>query len=106
MSVMTLSRDKWKKFKEANELSKSSFFNKTNVGPHIAAFKRRWRQARKVRTEEPDDLLHQGRRFEKGLPEIHCSQGNERRIEGPGESQLEGMEQGARVGRPRPGKTE
>ena len=33
MSVMTLSRDKWKKFKEANELSKSSFFNKADVRP-------------------------------------------------------------------------
>ena len=40
MSVMTLNRDKWKKFKEANDLSKSSFFNKADVGPHIDSFQK------------------------------------------------------------------
>jgi hypothetical protein len=40
MSVMTLNRDKWKKFKEDNNLSKSSFFSKADVGPHIDSFQK------------------------------------------------------------------
>ncbi len=40
MSVMTLNRDKWKKFKEDNNLSKSSFFNKADVGPTIDKFQK------------------------------------------------------------------
>ena len=31
----TLTRDAWKKFKTDNDLSKSSIFNKADVGPHI-----------------------------------------------------------------------
>jgi hypothetical protein len=31
----TLTRDAWKKFKTDNNLSKSSVFNKADVGPHI-----------------------------------------------------------------------
>ena len=31
----TLTRDAWKKFKADNNLSKSSVFNKADVGPHI-----------------------------------------------------------------------
>jgi hypothetical protein len=40
MSVLTLNRDQWKKFKETNNLSKSSFFNKADVGPQIDKFQK------------------------------------------------------------------
>src|SRR5262245_51991975 len=33
--AFTLTRDAWKKFKADNNLSKSSVFNKADVGPHI-----------------------------------------------------------------------
>jgi hypothetical protein len=33
--AFTLTRDAWKKFKTDNNLSKSSAFNKADVGPHI-----------------------------------------------------------------------
>lgn len=38
MGVLTLDRDKWKQFKEANGFSKSSFFKKADVGPTIDKF--------------------------------------------------------------------
>ena len=38
MSVLTLTRAKWKTFKTDNNLSKSSLFNKADVGPSIDAF--------------------------------------------------------------------
>lgn len=40
MGVLTLNRDAWKKFKETNNLSKSSFFNKADVGPSIDSFQK------------------------------------------------------------------
>ncbi|HEX4000661.1 MAG TPA: hypothetical protein VHX65_19085 [Pirellulales bacterium] len=40
MHVLTLTRDKWKTFKEKNNLSKSSFFSKADVGPHIDSFQK------------------------------------------------------------------
>lgn len=38
MSVLELDRDKWKQFKTDNNLSKSSFFKKADVGPTIDKF--------------------------------------------------------------------
>lgn len=38
MTVFTLSRNTWKKFKTDNDLSKSSFFKKADVGPTIEKF--------------------------------------------------------------------
>jgi len=38
VSVLTLDRDKWKQFKTDNNLSKSSFFKKADVGPTIDKF--------------------------------------------------------------------
>lgn len=38
MSVLTLDREKWKQFKTDNDLSKSSFFKKADVGPTIDKF--------------------------------------------------------------------
>jgi len=40
--AFTLTRDAWKKFKTDNNLSKSSFFSKADVGPSIDAF---WKAA-------------------------------------------------------------
>lgn len=40
MSVLTLTRDKWKRFKEDNNLSKSSFFKKADVGPQLDKFQK------------------------------------------------------------------
>jgi hypothetical protein len=38
MAVLDLTRAKWKQFKADNNLSKSSFFNKADVGPTIEEF--------------------------------------------------------------------
>ncbi len=38
MSVLDLDREKWKQFKTDNNLSKSSFFKKADVGPTIDKF--------------------------------------------------------------------
>ncbi|AMV33500.1 hypothetical protein VN12_15340 [Pirellula sp. SH-Sr6A] len=40
MSVLTLTRDKWRKFKDENNLSKSSFFKKADVGPQLEKFQK------------------------------------------------------------------
>ncbi len=47
MSVMTLDRDKWKKFKTANNLSKSSVFKKADVGPLIEKFQKSVNECKK-----------------------------------------------------------
>ncbi len=40
MSSFTLTRAKWRQFKDDNNLSKSSFFKKADVGPHIDSFQK------------------------------------------------------------------
>ncbi|XZE32885.1 hypothetical protein SH501x_003651 [Pirellulaceae bacterium SH501] len=40
MSVLTLTREKWKRFKQDNNLSKSSFFKKADVGPQLDKFQK------------------------------------------------------------------
>jgi hypothetical protein len=55
MKVLKLTRGKWRTFKTQNQLSKSSFFNKADVGPSVEAFANAYANFKKTRSM--NDLL-------------------------------------------------
>ena len=52
MAVLDLDRAKWQTFKTTNNLSKSSFFNKADVGPNIDAFQKAVAEYRTAKSEK------------------------------------------------------
>jgi hypothetical protein len=92
--AFTLTRDAWKRFKADNELSKSSVFNKADVGPSIDAF---WTAAQAFNRAKTTDtvrkLFTKASDLEKAFGKFIALKETKAELKPPAKNQIEKWKQ-------------